>query len=139
MTDDVQCLECGKRMQFLGTHIRRVHDLTAKQYREAHDLSASTPLASVSFCEQARRRTNERIALGLMNYDHLPLARDNARDAGRGYIATSIRKRRSETAAKVAPGATNQLPPGAKRADGRDADRARIAQQRRRSRISDHK
>ena len=132
--DDVECLICRRKMQFLGTHIRRVHGMNASDYRANFDLPASFPLASASYCEQSRRRTNERIAAGSMSYDHLPLAVEQARSAGRGFIATGVRIARSETAAKNRPGDVNRLPDGGKRADGRDANRARKAQQERRAR-----
>lgn len=132
-TDDlVACLVCSRRMKFLGTHIKRVHGMSAKGYRETFDLPASTPLASASYCEQARQRIVGQIESGSMQYDHLPRATAAARDAGRGYIASSIKRLRSDTATRSRPGDAHMLPPGAKRADGRNVERARIAQQRRR-------
>ncbi len=130
--DDIECLVCKRKMRFLGTHIKRVHGMTAAEYRQEYDLPASFALASPSYCEQARRRTTERIALGAMTYEHLPRAVEEARNHGRGYIATSIKQIRSETAKKTRPGDARLLPPGARRKDGRDADKARKAQQKRR-------
>lgn len=137
MSDDVECLVCGRRMQFLGTHIRRVHGMTAAEYRETFDLARSIPLASASFCENARLRMNERIQIGAVDYSHLPLAVEAARAAGRGHIATAVRSQRSETARATRPGDGARLPDGARRADGRDADRARETQRLRRSRKRD--
>jgi hypothetical protein len=108
--------------------------MAAKQYREKFDLPASVPLASVSYCKQARRKTNERIETGSMNYDHLPLAVDEAKKSGRGFIASASRQARSEAAKRARPGDHSMLPPGSKRADGRDADRARETQRKRRMR-----
>ena len=117
-------------MQFLGTHIARVHGMTAKQYREEFDLPASTPLASASFCEQARRRIVERIALGDMTYEHLPKASEAAQDAGRGYIASEIRSQRSGTAKRVRPGDTHSVPDTPRSVKRREAQRRRRSQQR---------
>jgi ROS/MUCR transcriptional regulator protein len=130
--DDVECLICRRKMRFLGAHIKRAHGVSAAEYRAEFDLPASTPLASASYCDQARKRTNERIKAGSMTYDHLPLAVDEARAAGRGYIASSIREQRSKLTETMRPGDKRRLPAGYKRADGRDADRARLTQQRRR-------
>lgn len=57
-------------------------------------------------------------------------ASEAARYAGRGQRTPEDLARQAELARSLP---RKQLPPGAKRADGRDADRAREAQRRRRS------
>lgn len=62
------------------------------------------------------------IAQGIINYEHLPEAVDLARTAGRGIKRDFDVLEQAKIAANIPK---PQLPTGAKRADGRDADKAR--------------
>ena len=67
---------------------------------------------------------------GALTYEHLEDATNAAKLAGRGNRTQSDLERQAQLA-KTIP--RKQLPPGARRADGRDADKAREAQRRRRA------
>lgn len=49
------CLECGRRFRGLGSHLRRAHEITGDEYREAHGLPAMAALSS----DDTRRRSQE--------------------------------------------------------------------------------
>jgi len=130
--DDVQCLVCGLWGQWLGTHVRRVHKLTAAEYRQRYDIPAGDGMASVRLRSEARERANTMIKDGVLTHDHLPRAVEAARAAIRRMSGTG-RDRQRAAMADARPGDHAKLPPGAKRSDGRDAATARVAQQRRRA------
>lgn len=120
--DTTTCRICGKKFTFLGGHIRRAHGITADEYRAEFDLPAGLPLASPEY-RNKRRAIIERLqADGVLTYNHLPRATDAARSAGRGRVTDETRAQRSQNAKQITH---TTLPPGAKRADGRDADHAR--------------
>lgn len=131
-TDDVQCLVCGRWGQWLGTHIRRVHGLSKRQYRERYDLPADGALTSRKIRNSISDGVRTAIADGRITYDHLPRALEAARAAPR-RVSGAGRDARSAATTFARPGDHSQLPIGARRADGRDAAVARIAQQRRRA------
>ena len=130
--DDVQCLVCGLWGQWLGTHVRRVHNMTAAEYRQRYDLPSGDGMASASLRRAASERAITMIRDGVITYDHLPEAVDAARSASRRMSGAGRDRQRAATA-DARPGDHHKLPPGAKRADGRDAAVARVAQQRRRT------
>jgi hypothetical protein len=130
--DDVQCLLCGKWGPFLGTHIKRVHGLTAAEYRQRFDLRAREGIASASYRARKKEAARGLIETGVLCYDHLPRAVEAARHAGR-RMSPSARDAQKASVAEARPGDHSRLPPGAKRRDGRDAAWARIAQERRRA------
>lgn len=66
-------------------------------------------------------------AAGDLTYDHLPSAVDAARMAGRGERTQADLAAQAERARMIKQ---PQLPPGTRRADGRDADAAREYQRR---------
>jgi len=120
-SDDIECLECGRRLHTLGRHLRQAHDLLPADYRAAWGLPASTPLAGLRYREHRAVVAQRLVAAGLLG-QHATLASDAAREAGRGTRVDWERAQQAERAAAI-PRA--ELPPGSKRSDGRDADRAR--------------
>lgn len=129
--NEIECLECGRRFAFLPAHIKRMHGLDAAAYREKFNLPARSPLAGLLYRAAHRDKLKQQINSGQLTYDHLAAASDMARDAGRG-------QRTNYDLAEQAHRAENlprqQLPTGARRADGRDADRAREYQREYRKR-----
>lgn len=120
--DKIECLECGKRYHFLPVHIKRVHGLSAEAYKDKFNLPAPTPLAGTDYRQIQREKLQSMIAQGIINYEHLPEAVDLARTAGRGIKRDFDVLEQAKIAANIPK---PQLPTGAKRADGRDADKAR--------------
>lgn len=120
--EKIECLECGRRYQFLPVHLKRAHRLNAEEYRERHNLPTGTPLAGLGYRQTQRDKLNRMIADGTLTHDHLPAAVEQARRAGRGQRRDYDLAEQGEIAKRINH---PQLPPGAKRADGRDADRAR--------------
>lgn len=86
----VLCHECGTRRAFLGRHIR-VHDLTADEYREAHGLGRSTPLAAQGLRETMSENASARV--GSPQWERFEAARDvdAAREASRQVAAQGDR------------------------------------------------
>lgn len=119
--DLMQCLVCGRRFAFLANHLRRRHGVSSKEYRADWGLPASTPLAGVKFRKARSVLAHRLIAEGKLD-PCTALASEIARAAGRGY---RVDWERAEQAARAAAIRHPELPPGAKRADGRDADHAR--------------
>lgn len=130
--DLIQCLECGRWFDQIGSHLTRVHGIAAREYRQKQRLPASYSLASPAYRERRRMETQARLADGTLKPDPLA-ASEAARTAGRGHRTAEDLARQAEIARAIPH---EQLPPGAKRADGRDADRAREAQRRRRAQQS---
>jgi hypothetical protein len=125
--DKIKCLECGKLYSFLPVHINRMHQLTAEAYRLKHNLPAGTPLAGLSYRQVQRDKLNRMIKDGVITYDHLPQAVENAMGAKRANRTSYD----LEAQARIAKNIVHErLPGGAKRADGRDADKAREYQQK---------
>ncbi|MFD1913787.1 MucR family transcriptional regulator [Halodurantibacterium flavum] len=127
----VQCLECGRWFRAIGSHLTRVHGMTARQYREHHDLPAGHKLASDDLREAQSHRTRAMIEDGTLRNDPVT-ASEAARTAGRGNRTAADLARQADIARSIP---RKQLPLGAKRADGRDADRARETQRLRRAGI----
>ncbi|TPW52405.1 hypothetical protein FKD06_07830 [Serratia sp. SRS-8-S-2018] len=82
--DLVECLECGKKFEFLPVHIKRMHSLTADEYRERYNIPAGIPLAGKSYREMQRQKLIAMQKDGVLDYSHLPKAEKAARRAGRG-------------------------------------------------------
>lgn len=128
----LECLECGKRFSFLPGHINRAHQLTAEQYRESHNLPAGTPLAGLSYRKAHRDKLNKMILDGVIDYVHLPTAVASAVGAKRANRTSYDLNAQTQIAKNIQH---EQLPPGAKRADGRDADNARDYQRAYRAKL----
>ena len=129
MSNLVQCLECGKWFRAIGSHLVRTHGMTAREYRAAHDLPATYRLAADDLREAQSALTRQMIDAGVMKADPAA-ASEAARGAGRGHRTAEQRAAQAERARAI-PHET--IPDGGKRADGRDAVRAREAQRRRRA------
>ncbi len=82
--DSVECLECGKKFAFLPVHIKRMHGLTADEYRERYNIPAGIPLAGKAYREMQRLKLIAMQKDGVLDYSHLPRAEKAARRAGRG-------------------------------------------------------
>lgn len=129
----IQCLECGKWFKSLATHLPRIHGMSHDDYRQKWGIPKRFALAGTATREKLSEQMHGYIETGRLTHDHLDSAVEAARAAGRGQKAPVDLKRQSEMTAAIRPGDHSILPPGAKRADGRDADRAREYQQQRRT------
>lgn len=127
----VKCRICGKSFAFLPPHLVRGHGVAVDDYRREYEIPAGEPLCSDDYSAAHAEKIRRLQASGALTYDHLPQATDAARKAGRGERTAADLAAQSERA-KLIPRVT--LPPGAKRADGRDADRAREYQREYRKR-----
>jgi predicted transcriptional regulator len=57
----VVCLECGKKMRTLKTHIRKAHGLTPKDYYKLYDLDPKKyPLVCREYSEQRSKMAKDR-------------------------------------------------------------------------------
>ena len=57
----VVCLECGKKMRTLKTHIRKTHGLTAKEYFKRYALDPKKyPLVCKEYSEQRSKMAKDR-------------------------------------------------------------------------------
>lgn len=120
--EKIECLNCGKRFSFLPVHINRVHQLTASEYRALHNLPAGTPLAGLSYRAKHSEKIRKMILENILTHDHLPTAVNNAIGAERAKRKNYDLENQALLAKKIP---RPELPAGAKRADGRDADKAR--------------
>ena len=119
--DLIQCLECDRQFATLAHHLRRAHGLSSTDYRAAWGLPAGTPLAGLAYRESRSAIAQRLVAAGVIG-QHAATATEVAREAGRG---ARVDWERAEQAARAAATPRTELPPGSKRADGRDADHAR--------------
>jgi ROS/MUCR transcriptional regulator protein len=129
MSGLIQCLECTRWFRAIGSHLVRVHGMTTREYRQRHDLPASHKMASDDLREAQSLLNRRMIADGTLNNDP-KLASDAARGKWRGQRTTDDLARQAEIARAIP---RNIIPDGGKRADGRDAAKAREAQRRRRA------
>lgn len=127
----ITCLICGKSFDFLPVHLNRAHGISADGYRSDYQIPASQPLCSEAYSQAHVEKIRRMQVAGALTYDHLASATHAAKYAGRG-TRTAADLEQQAARAKNIP--RKQLPPGARRADGRDADIAREAQRRRRNR-----
>lgn len=129
----IECLECGRRFAFLQPHLLRAHGIGADEYRARHEIPAGAPLAGRSYREQHAQKMRRMQATGALTYDHLPDATAAARKAGRPAKTAPDAAEHARRLLRVRPQDATRLPPGARLADGRDADRAREYQRARRA------
>lgn len=127
--DLIECLECGKKFTILGNHLLRAHGIECDEYRESWGLPAMTPLAGQAYRAMHSAKLKRMQADGTITYDHLPNASAKAASATKEKIGVA-KTEHSALIAKLRPGDARKLPPGARRADGSDADNARLNQQR---------
>lgn len=121
----IQCLECGRWFRGLATHLPRVHGMTHDDYREKWGIPKRYPLSGTVTREALSLQMQDQITSGRLTYDHLPSAVEAARRSGRRRKALVDDVRHRKLITEERPGDHHKLPPGAKRADGRDADRSR--------------
>lgn len=133
----ISCLVCGRLFKFLPTHLRLAHEVTVDAYREAFDIPAGLPLAGDDYRAAHAEKIRRMQAAGTLTYEHLRDATELARSAGRGRRSNAELAQQSERIRSTAPWVEKTLPPGSKRSDGRDADRAREYQREYRRRRAD--
>lgn len=119
------CLECGRSFEHLGSHLRRMHDMSGDEYREAHALPRGLPLASDSYRETRRQILAQSIATGAMTRPDQADLVEAARAAGRPDKTPSDKEHHRKIVQALRPGDHSLLPDGARRANGRDAVRER--------------
>lgn len=121
----IQCLECGRWFRALGAHLTSAHGMTHHDYREKWAIPRRYPLAGTATREILSSQIQDMIASGRLTYEHLPSAADASRGADRRRKMEIDDVRHRKIIAEKRPGDHHKLPPGAKRADGRNADRRR--------------
>lgn len=131
----IKCLICGREFSFLPTHLRKTHRVSVADYREAFDIAEGEPLASEEYRLAHREKIRRMQVDGRMNYEHLPIASEKSRQAKIRPKRGAALERQRETIAASKPWTATQLPPGVRRSDGRDADRAREYQREYRKRV----
>ena len=123
MTDRIECLLCRRAFAFLPAHLRKSHGMTTAEYRAEFRIPVGRPLAGDGYRQMQREKFARLVAAGAIGWDHLPEAVEKARGVERTPRVDGLEQ--SERIRRTKPWEAKQLPPGAKRADGRDADRAR--------------
>ena len=123
--DKIECLECGKLFSFLVNHVRRAHSMTLDEYRGKFNIPAGTPLAGLLYREKHREKLKRLVDDGALDYSHLSSASDKSKQAGRGERRDFDLQEQAELIKRNADYPARTLPPGARRADGSDADRCR--------------
>jgi len=131
---EIKCLECGRSFTFLGTHLRVAHQMTARDYRRRWDIPARQALASEEYREKHRVKLSALADTGKLHRDPAQ-ASVAARGAPRTTKTRSDSQEQSSRIAATRPGDHSLLLPSARRADGRDADRAREYQRNYRARL----
>lgn len=129
----IQCLECGRHYRQLTRKHLQTHGLTHNEYRDKWGLPRGTPLMGK---ESRRKRSliaRQLIDQGAIDYSHLPRAVEASRTASRGRHVPAVKEEQSRLMSELRPGDWSMLPAGSKRADGRDAERAREYQRAYRS------
>ncbi|MGO3056963.1 MAG: MucR family transcriptional regulator [Halomonas sp.] len=134
----IQCLECGQWFKSLATHLPRTHGISHNDYRQKWGIPKRFALAGTATREKLSEQMHSYIESGRLTYDHLDTAVDAARTAGRRAKTPIDKKRQSEMVASIRPGDHSKLPPGAKLADGRDAEKRREYQQQYRATKKPH-
>ncbi|QND84598.1 Uncharacterized protein ChrSV_2372 [Chromobacterium vaccinii] len=123
------CLECGKLFDVLAPHLRRAHGMTSDDYRERFQLPRGQPLVSSEVSKSRRRILLDMVSDGRVQRPDQADLVEASRKAGRPDKSPEDKRRHREIIQQRRPGDHSRLQDGAKRADGRDADRAREYQQ----------
>lgn len=128
--EDIECLICGRRFLILsGKHLKS-HGVTSSEYRQMFCIPAGRGLAGAIYRAQRSEIARNLHATGRIKSDPVA-ASAAARHSGRGHRVPWDIAEQSSRAAKIYH---PQIPPGGKRANGRDADNAREYQRKRRKR-----
>lgn len=129
--DTIQCLECGRWFRSLGSHLARAHTMTGADYKSRWAIPAGCGLAGRALREAQAALVRHLTAEGRLTRDHLPAATAAARGVPRWPRTDWLTDEQRAVAAGIE---RPTIPPGGKRADGRDADRAREYQRAYRNR-----
>ena len=129
----IACLICGRLFLFLPPHLK-AHGITVDDYRQQYQIPAGRPLCGAGYSEAHAEKIRRMQASGALSYEHLPEATRAAQGCERRPKTPEDLAAHAQRMKEVQPWRVNQLPPGAKRADGRDADQAREYQRHRRAR-----
>jgi len=121
----IQCLECGRWFRGLATHLSRIHGITHDDYRKKWHIPKRYALSGTATREALSLQMQDLITSGRLTYDHLPSAVESARMSGRRRKSPVDNARHRRLISEQRPGDHHKFPPGAKRSDGRDADRKR--------------
>lgn len=124
----IECLECGRWFKALATHLPRTHGMTHDDYREKWQIPKRYPLSGTATREALSSQMQGMIASGRLTHDHLPAATEAARKNRNREKMSADKARHRRLVKERRPGDHHRLPPGAKRPDGRDADRKRAYQ-----------
>jgi hypothetical protein len=122
--DRIECLECGRFFSFLPRHITRTHQMDAVAYRDKWAIPASRALAGQNYREQHSLKLRRMISDGVIEPAHDKATEKACKAGSRTKVAWQADQHAMNVATRR-PGDHSLLPPGAKRVDGRDADRAR--------------
>lgn len=89
--DFVVCLECGRRFQALGSHLKHAHSMTGDEFKRAHGLAMSEPL----MCDRLVQHTAEhsRARVGTPEWGRFVARRDAT---NRDSITAAGRAERTE-------------------------------------------
>ncbi|MFD2796489.1 MucR family transcriptional regulator [Promicromonospora vindobonensis] len=60
--DRIECLECGRFFRSVARHVSWAHEMTADEYRDAHDLLRGDPLEAPSVTEARSERKKQELA-----------------------------------------------------------------------------
>lgn len=121
--EKIECLECGQRFAFLGNHLRRVHGISADEYRIAWGLPATVPLAGTAYRAAHAEKIRRMQAEGALTYDHLPRATEAARSAPRPRKTPMDAERQAAMLSELRRAAGRRSLDGNIGSDGRDAKR----------------
>lgn len=123
--DKIECLECGKKFQVLGRHLKKIHGMTPAEYRDRFNLPAETPLAGSAYRQFHRDKMSRMIREGVVTHWHLSDAIEKAVSADRRERRDFDISEQKERMRENSHYKERTLPQGSKRADGRDADKLR--------------
>lgn len=124
--DTIECLECGKHFRMItGKHLQLKHGMTQDEYRERWGLPKTLGLATADLKSARAAQTRQMHADGILSSDHLPTASDPQTRRPMTPKVPATRRAHSDMVRQLRPGDHAKLPAGAKRADGRDSERAR--------------
>lgn len=88
------CLECGKRFSFLAPHLRWIHQMNTREYRERWGIPRHVPLASTGQSRRCRETILARIHRGeIVPAEQLRLMEEARKKAGSRPPATTLQKK----------------------------------------------
>lgn len=105
---DIECLECGRRLQTLHMHLRRAHEMTCEDYRQKWAIPAKVALAGTLLRAMHRQTMLRLVRAGAMSKDPSAAARASVGAPRQPQVAWVIRE---STERAVAAGRASALPP----------------------------